>query len=645
MSPGEFLAEFFAASTGSIYVCSLPNERGGGRPAEVCGRGDGTRLDELVCEHWDRNDRGTFFCVNTLTPKQSRRAKETVHEIVCLHADIDLDKVDAGRDEIEKKLSQLSLPPSYVISSGHGYHVYWLLHEAVEVGLPVVGQVEALLRQLANHVGGDPAVCEISRLMRLPGSRNTKNNGSIAVQIIVARPNRYDLGDLQDWLDHAGPFIQRRSCSPEPANPFLAADIPSAGAPVDIEARLAAMRYRGTGDSPVHATQLATTAAMLNRGCGVDATVAAVLAATRTAAGEEGSRWNWGHEERDIRAMCVSWQRKRTNGPQPPPNGSQPPSGRPGFSMAELATREHAPVKFWVPDLIPAEGITLICSKPKVGKSWLLYDLCISATVDRDLLGDRRPLQGHVLYLALEDGERRLKSRGEKLLPVWFGPWPETLRLEVEWPRADQGGLSRIRDWIASVRAAGGSVAGIAIDVLKMIRPAGQDRKAAYDRDYEALTGLRSLAHELSVPVAIAHHTRKAEADDAIDKVSGTHGLSGAADTIIVIERSSTGGFVFDIRGRDVEAALLAAEFDRESCRWSILGDAAEVQRSDTRKAILAALASTGTMSPSEMAATTGLDRNSISAALYRMRKAGEVTKASRGRYRSALAGSSPQPS
>jgi hypothetical protein len=41
----------------------------------------------------------------------------------------------------------------------------------------------------------------------------------------------------------------------------------------------------------------------------------------------------------------------------------------------------------------------------------------------------------------------------------------------------------------------------------------------------------------------------------------------------------------------ELEAAQLGASFDRETCRWSILGDAAEVQRSDTRKSILAALA------------------------------------------------------
>jgi hypothetical protein len=624
MPASQFIAHFFSASTGSIYLCSLPNVRNNGKPAEICGRGDGVRLDELIHQRWDRNDRGSFFCVNTVRPGQTRRAKETIHEIVGLHADVDLKSVDATAEEVERKLGELLLLPSYVIFSGHGYHAYWLLREAVGATPQVVEPVERLLRQLADHVGGDPSVCEISRLMRVPGSRNTKDNGSIPVRIVAARPNRYDLDDLGEWLEGVRPFIRRKTANgAPPANAFLAVDLPAAGAPVDVEARISAM-----GPGSIHTTQLSVSAALLGRGAPIDEVVRTVLDATHRAAGAAGERWDWGREERDVRAMCIKWQQKKLN-------GSQPPSRRSGFSMSELAAREHPPVTFLVPGLIPAEGITLICSKPKIGKSWLLYDLCISATINRDMLGNRRPLQGHALYLALEDGERRLKSRGEKLLPVWSGPWPETLRIEVDWPRVDQGGLDRIRDWVMGVRAAGASVAAVVIDVLKMIRPAGQDRKAAYDRDYEALTGLRALAHELGIAIVIAHHIRKAEADDALDKVSGTHGLAGAADTIIVIERSNTGGFTFDVRGRDVEAAQLGASFDRETCRWAILGDAAEVQRSDTRKSILAALATAGTMSPQEMVAVTGVGRNSINAILYRMCKAGEVAKVGRGRYRS----------
>jgi hypothetical protein len=144
------------------------------------------------------------------------------------------------------------------------------------------------------------------------------------------------------------------------------------------------------------------------------------------------------------------------------------------------------------------------------------------------------------------------------------------------------------------VRAAGGSVVCTAIDVLKMVRPVGQDRKAAYDRDYEALVGLRELSKELDIAIIVAHHTRKAPADDLIDMVSGTLGLTGAADTIIVIDRQPSGGFVFDVRGRDVEAVQLAAQFGKDTCRWTIVGDAGSVRRSAEREAVLSVFREAG---------------------------------------------------
>jgi hypothetical protein len=206
--------------------------------------------------------------------------------------------------------------------------------------------------------------------------------------------------------------------------------------------------------------------------------------------------------------------------------------------------------------------------------------------MDRYTLGDIKPLQGSVLYLALEDGDRRLRSRIDKLLPHDIPEWPDTLRLVTEWRRVDQGGLDDIRKWVADERAAGRRIAFVAVDVLKLVRPVTIKGKAAYEADYEALTGLQKLARDLSIAILVVHHTRKAESDDLIDKVSGTFGLTGAADTILVMEKKSS-GWVFDVRGRDVSSDELAAEFNKETCRWTILGNAGDMHRSQERDLIL----------------------------------------------------------
>jgi RepB DNA-primase from phage plasmid len=322
LTAGQFIEGFFGvSSTASVFICSLPNNKGNGAAGEIklVGRDDDmSRVDAFV-QKYDRAGRGSFFCVNTVRPGQTRRAKDTIAEIAALHADIDVDKVEATSDEIKAKLSQLQLLPSKIVFSGNGFHAYWLLSEAVSATPSSVAHFEQLLRQLADYVGGDPAVCEASRLMRLPTSHNTKRDAWTEVSVIADNPHRYQVFELEDWLnDYAVPVIRRKQAAPLNSNPFLDVDLPGCGEPIDVAARLRAMRYQGAGDTSIHQTQLAVSAAMLNRGRSAEDAVDAILEATRIAAGEHGAHWNWDREAHDIRAMCTSWLEKKLKADDPP---------------------------------------------------------------------------------------------------------------------------------------------------------------------------------------------------------------------------------------------------------------------------------------------------------------------------------------
>jgi AAA domain len=300
-----------------------------------------------------------------------------------------------------------------------------------------------------------------------------------------------------------------------------------------------------------------------------------------------------------------------------------------------------APITFVVPGLIPAEGATLICSKPKVGKSWLVLDVAISATMDRFVLGDLKAKQGDVLYLALEDSHRRLQSRMTRVLGAFRETWPPGLTLATAWARVDQGGCEDIRTWVLERRAAGRSVSFVAIDVLKIMRPPPKSGQTPYDADYDAVRALQQLSLELGIAILIIHHTRKAEADDLMDKVSGTYGIVGAGDTIIVIDRQ-TNGMVFDVRGRDVEANTFAVEFNKALCRWTILGDAEAVHQSQERKVILAIFRQAdGPLSAAEVIDagtrmeiwTSPPSHEAAKKMLQRLAAEGVLQKAGRGKY------------
>src|SRR3954467_7696825 len=99
------------------------------------------------------------------------------------------------------------------------------------------------------------------------------------------------------------------------------------------------------------------------------------------------------------------------------------------------------------------------------------------------------------------------------------------------------------------------------------------------------------------------------EADDPLDTVSGTLGLAGCADTIMVIARNSQGTTLY-LRGRDIEEAEHALGFDKTACRWTILGNAEDVHRSEQRGSILTVLEeSNEALSPEEIANAAGMKR------------------------------------
>jgi hypothetical protein len=111
------------------------------------------------------------------------------------------------------------------------------------------------------------------------------------------------------------------------------------------------------------------------------------------------------------------------------------------FTAAALQSMTFPPLNFILPTLVP-EGATLLVSRPKFGKSWLVLDIAIATAAGRFTLGELKPSTGDVLYLALEDGRRRLQRRITKLLPTFSITWPTGLEIATEWPRADQGGLA-----------------------------------------------------------------------------------------------------------------------------------------------------------------------------------------------------------
>jgi hypothetical protein len=144
---------------------------------------------------------------------------------------------------------------------------------------------------------------------------------------------------------------------------------------------------------------------------------------------------------------------------------------------------------------------------------------------------------------------------------------------------------------------------------------------------------MQKIAVEHGIGIVVLHHDRKSDADDAFDTVSGTLGLTGAADTILIIKRRPS-SVVLRARGRDIEESETAMQFDKGTCRWTILGAASEVLRSNERARVITALKAGQPLSVREIMADAEMpNRNATDILLCKMARDGEIVRVGRGRY------------
>jgi hypothetical protein len=270
------------------------------------------------------------------------------------------------------------------------------------------------------------------------------------------------------------------------------------------------------------------------------------------------------------------WDGTKTNGAD---------TGPEMFTVAELLALEFKPVKWIVPDVV-CEGLTLFAGRPKLGKSWCALDWSQAVAGDGLAFGSIECITGDVLVLALEDSKRRLQDR----LKMYRAKPNQRITISVKWPRINEGGIEAIKHWLDQHSEA----RLIVIDTLTKVRPRGIPNKDAYQADADALTELHALANERAVAIVVVHHTRKALADDWLDSVSGTTGLTGVADSTIVLkrERGQADAFLFGT-GRDMPEYELPLKFNEQTCRWAKLDMSAdEAHATSDQAAILRALRS-----------------------------------------------------
>lgn len=300
------------------------------------------------------------------------------------------------------------------------------------------------------------------------------------------------------------------------------------------------------------------------------------------------------------------------------------------LTAQDLFKKQFEPIRWIVPGIV-AEGVTLLAGKPKLGKSWLCLDMALAVATGSQVLGSVTCDQGDVLYLALEDNERRLQQRLRKLRPD--GAWPDKLCYATECPTLDRGGAEYIRQWVQQVQRP----RLVIVDVMARLTGPRDKKETLYEQDYKSIQALSKLASSTGLAVVLVHHTRKTIGIDRLDSVSGSTGLTGAMDTVMVLDKAD-GLVTLYGRGRDVEEIDIALSFDAVSCRWTKVGDPEALKRSAQRTAVVNLLdENVSGMAPKDIAAALDLTNDQARQLLRRMADDGDIEKLAHGVYGPAV--------
>ena len=214
-------------------------------------------------------------------------------------------------------------------------------------------------------------------------------------------------------------------------------------------------------------------------------------------------------------------------------------------------------------------GTYLFVGAPKVGKSFLVAQIAYHVSTGEELWGI--PVQkGTVLYLALEDDYRRLQTR---LYRMFGTESTEKLHFAVCAKHIDEGLEGQLQKFVQEHP----DTKLVIIDTLQKVREASQERYS-YANDYALIARLKEFASAHNLCLLLVHHTRKQQAEDKFDMISGTNGLLGAADGVFLmqkIQRLKPSASV-SISGRDQPDQVLTLQRDPETLCWELVNSFAE---------------------------------------------------------------------
>ena len=236
--------------------------------------------------------------------------------------------------------------------------------------------------------------------------------------------------------------------------------------------------------------------------------------------------------------------------------------------MGIISSTELTDMRFeridWLADGLLKPGLSILAGAPKIGKSWMVLQLCMAVAKGETFMG-MPTKQSSVLYITLEDSATRIQERINRIteegsdnlyVALHCSPLGEELSREIV--------NFCIRPSDARL---------VVIDTFQKIRE--QAAQMSYSGDYADISYLKQIADQLNITILLVHHTRKMADNDVINEISGTNGIAGSADTLMILKKKkrSDSSAILSCTGRDIEDRSLVVKLNKENCQWEVVSD------------------------------------------------------------------------
>jgi hypothetical protein len=283
------------------------------------------------------------------------------------------------------------------------------------------------------------------------------------------------------------------------------------------------------------------------------------------------------------------------------------------WTTAELLNANFPEPRFLVERVIP-EGLVAFGGRPKIGKSWLALQIAKALTEGTETLG-QRTTRTKVLYLAFEDGSRRLKSR---LRAQGWNAQGEVATVVVQ-PRKDEVEALLDEDEYGCL---------VVDTVSRYVGVADPNDQALMMEAFAELQEL-ALVRDLTV-LGIDHHL-KSMTGDPVHDLLGSTSKAAVCDCIIGLYRErGQRNAALKVVGRDIEEHELALSFDGASCTWELHAEGGPEMQREHAPTVLAELAKRpGHVSDLER--RTGINRGTLQRTLGDLCSGGRVTAEEQG--------------